>query len=69
MSLAISTACSGVSIASLKPGMVLTLAFAANFFEAILSPMAAMAACLGPMKMMPFSSQVRAKSSFSLKKP
>ena len=41
----------------------------ARRFDSILSPMAAMASCLGPMKMMPCSSQRLAKSSFSLKKP
>ena len=38
---ATSTACSGVSMASFQPGMVLTLASSASFFEAILSPIAA----------------------------
>ena len=46
-----------------------TLAAIASFFEAILSPMAAMLACLGPMKTRPSSSTRRAKSSFSLRKP
>ena len=69
MSLAIDTACSGVSMTSLKPGMVLTLASMASFFDAILSPIAAMLWCLGPMKVMPSSSTRRAKSSFSDRKP
>jgi hypothetical protein len=39
---AIVTACSGDSMTSLKPGMVLTWAAIASFFDAILSPIAAM---------------------------
>ena len=69
MSFAICTATSGLSIASLKPGMVLTLASMANFLEAILSPIAAIAANLGPIKTMPSSSQRRANCSFSDKNP
>ena len=69
MSLAISTARSAVSIASFQPGMVLTFAFGASFFEAILSPIAAIEACFGPMKTMPSSSTRRAKASFSDRKP
>jgi len=49
--------------------MVLTPACMASFFEAILSPMAAMASALGPMKTMPSSSSRRANSSFSERKP
>jgi len=41
MSFAISTARSAVSMASFQPGMVLTSASLASFYEAILSPMAA----------------------------
>ena len=41
MSRAISTARSGLSMASFQPGIVLTLASLASYFEAILSPMAA----------------------------
>ena len=69
MLLAISTAFSGVAIASFTPGMQFTPAFAASFLEAILSPMAAMEWCLGPMKTMPDSSQRLEKSAFSLKNP
>ncbi len=69
MSWAIATACSAVSMASFQPGMVLTLASLASFLEAILSPMAAIEWCLGPMKTMPSSSTCRAKASFSDRKP
>jgi hypothetical protein len=66
---AISTASSALSIDSLWPGIVLTFAAAASFLEAILSPMAAIDACLGPMKTMPSSSTRRANTSFSDRKP
>jgi hypothetical protein len=66
---AIPTASSALSMASLWPGMVETLAAAASFFEAILSPIAAIEACFGPMKTMPSSSTRRAKTSFSERKP
>ena len=56
-------------MASFQPGMVLTLAASASFLDAILSPIAAMLACLGPMKTMPSSSTRRAKASFSDRKP
>ncbi len=56
-------------MASLKPGMVLTRASMASFLEAILSPIAAIEWCLGPMKTMPSSSTRRAKAAFSLRKP
>ena len=66
---AIPTAASAVSIAALWPGIVETLAAAASFFEAILSPIAAIAACFGPMKTIPSSSTRRANVSFSDRKP
>ena len=69
MSCAILTAASAVSMASFQPGIVLTLAAPASFFEAILSPIAAMDACLGPMKTRPSSSTRRANASFSDRKP
>ena len=49
--------------------MVLTLASLASFLEAILSPIAAIDACFGPMKTMPSSSTRRAKPAFSDRKP
>jgi hypothetical protein len=49
--------------------MVFTLAFAANSLDAILSPIAAIEAVFGPMKIMPSSSTRRANSAFSDKKP
>ena len=49
--------------------MVETFAAAASFFEAILSPIAAIEACFGPMKTMPSSSTRRANTSFSERKP
>ena len=60
---------SAVSMASFQPGIVLTLAAPASFFDAILSPIAAMEACLGPMKTRPSSSTRRANASFSDRKP
>ncbi len=69
MSRAISTARSGVSMASFQPGMVFTFACSASFFEAILSPIAAMEWCFGPMKTRPSSSTRAAKASFSDRKP
>jgi hypothetical protein len=52
-----------------QPGMVLTLALAASSLEAILSPIAAIDLCFGPMKMMPASSTRRENSAFSERKP
>ena len=69
MSFAISTARSGVSMGSFQPGMVLTPAFAASALEAILSPIAAIDACFGPMKTMPASSTRRENSAFSERNP
>ena len=69
MSLAMLTACSAVAMASFTPGMVLTRACPASFLDAILSPMAAIEWCLGPMKVMPSSSTRRANASFSLRNP
>ncbi len=69
MSWAIFTACSGDSMASFQPGIVLTKAALASFFDAILSPIAAMLWCLGPMKTRPSSSTRLAKASFSDRKP
>ena len=69
MSRAMSTARSADSMTSFQPGMVLTFAARASLFEAILSPMAAIEACFGPMKTMPSSSTRRANSAFSDRKP
>jgi len=69
MSRAISTARSGDSIGLFQPGIVFTLALAASSLDAILSPMAAIDLCFGPMKMMPASSTRRENSAFSDKKP
>ena len=50
-------------------GTVETLAFAAAFFDSILSPIAAMAFAFGPMKTMPAASSAFAKASRSDRKP
>ena len=63
------TACSGLSITPRKPGTVETLAAAAAFLDSILSPIAAMAPGLGPMKTMPAASSARGKASRSDRKP
>ena len=51
------------------PGTVETLALAAAFFDSILSPMAAIASGLGPMKTMPAFCSARGKASRSDRKP
>ncbi len=51
------------------PGTVETLALAAAFFDSILSPMAAMALGLGPMKTIPAFASAVGKASRSDKKP
>ncbi len=53
MSRAMSTAWSALSITSVYPGMVLTFASCASFFDAILSPIASIERGFGPMKTMP----------------
>ncbi len=63
------TACSGLSMMPRKPGTVETFAAAAAFFDSILSPIAAMAPGLGPMKTMPLSFRACAKASRSDRKP
>ena len=52
-----------------KPGMVLTPASIASFFEVILSPIASMARVFGPMKAMPFSASISQNEEFSERKP
>ena len=54
---------------SLYPGIVLTLAARASFFDAILSPIAAIDFGFGPMKTMPSASARVANSLFSDRKP
>ncbi len=53
----------------MKPGMVLTPAFSASFFEAILSPMPAIASTFGPMNTIPAAASALAKRSFSERNP
>ena len=69
MRFAIATASSGVAIASLCPGIVLTLAASASFFDAILSPIAWIAWVLGPMKTMPSFSSAAQNAAFSDRNP
>ena len=66
---AAATASASVTTASGWPGMVETRASAASFFEAILSPIAAMARGFGPMKAMPAAASASAKSARSERKP
>ena len=69
MSRAISTARSADSIAAFQPGIVFTFALAASSFEAILSPIAAIEPCLGPMNTSPSSSTRFENPAFSDRKP
>ncbi len=63
------TACSGLSMMPRKPGTVETFAAAAAFLDSILSPIAAIAPGLGPMKTMPLSLSAWAKASRSERNP
>ena len=69
MPLAMVIASCGVAIAALWPGIVLTFAASASFFDAILSPIASMACALGPMKTMPSFSSAEQKVGFSDRNP
>ena len=69
MSSATATACSADSTTPLKPGITLTPAASAMRFDSTLSPMASIAAAGGPTKVMPASTQRRAKAAFSERKP
>jgi len=69
ISCAIRSACCSLSITSSEPGTVDTFAAAARRLDSILSPMAAMARLLGPMKTMPACSSAAAKASRSDRKP
>ena len=69
ISCAILTACFSSSITPRKPGTVETLAFAAAFFDSILSPIAAIAFGFGPMKTMPAAASALGKASRSDRKP
>jgi hypothetical protein len=51
------------------PGTMLTFAFWASFLDSILSPMAAMASAVGPMKTTPAFFNAAAKARFSDRKP
>ena len=52
-----------------KPGTVETFALAAAFFDAILSPMAAIALAFGPMNTMPALVRALGNASRSERKP
>jgi len=52
-----------------QPGTVETLAWLANFFDSILSPITAIALGGGPMKTMPVRSSAAENSAFSERKP
>ena len=54
---------------SVWPGIVLTFAASASFFDAILSPIAAIDSCFGPMNTMPAASRSRLNAWFSDRKP
>ncbi len=69
MPLAMPTASSAEAIALLWPGIVLTFAASASFFEAILSPIASIACTLGPMNAMPAASSAAQNAAFSDRKP
>src|SRR5690606_17254750 len=69
MSSATSAASRTSAIARGWPGTVLTPAASAIRFDSILSPIASMAAALGPMNAMPASSRARTKRAFSDRNP
>ncbi|MNY70931.1 hypothetical protein D3C86_2091630 [compost metagenome] len=69
MDLAMVTACSASSISPICPGTVDTPASAAIFLDVILSPIASMAFCGGPTKMIPAASSASANLGFSDKNP
>ncbi len=66
---AISAAWAASRMTSRLPGTVDTPAARANLLLSILSPMAAMAWGLGPMKVMPAARSASAKASRSLRNP
>ena len=67
--IAAATASASVATASGWPGTVETLASSASFFDAILSPIAAIAAGFGPMKAMPAAASASANSARSDRNP
>ena len=63
------TASSGVAITLVVARDRVDLRRGASFFDAILSPIAAIACAFGPMKTMPASSSAAPNAAFSDRKP